>query len=132
MFSQNVSSTGRIAASVASFAPTRLLSRPASASLGERVSGASAKRTFFAASALATCLVELGSAVGVDYDQAVVPAGQDAVVGEHALLHLGRGRTHRIRMSLARAMAAGLFASVAPRASRSSIGARLRCASTSS
>jgi hypothetical protein len=38
--------------------------------------------------------------------------------------------THWITMSLARASAAGLFASMAPRRSRSSIGARLRCART--
>ena len=93
-FSEKVSSTGRIAASVASSAPTRVLSRPASASLGERV-----KRRIGEAHVLRR--KRLGHALGrgglgggaVDHDQALVRAGHDAVLGEHAQLDLG-GRRH--------------------------------------
>jgi hypothetical protein len=99
--------------------------------LGERVSGASAKRTFFAASALATRSVEAGSAVvqSITIRPSCAPARMPSSANTHASTSAEDG-THRMRTSLACARAAGLSASVAPRASRSSIGARLRCAST--
>jgi hypothetical protein len=99
--------------------------------VGERVSGASAKATFLDASAWATRSVEAGSAVveSTTMRLSCAPAMMPFSANTQSSTSMDDG-THRITTSLVRAIAAGVLASLAPRPSRSLIGARLRCAST--
>jgi hypothetical protein len=87
MFSENVSRTGRIAASVASSAPTSVLSRPAFGVLGRVGKRRIGEAHVLGRERLGHALRRGGLGGGaVDHDQAFVRPGHDAVVGKHAEL----------------------------------------------
>ena len=121
-----VSSTGLMRSKTVSVAPTMVSSVPSQASLGVRPSGASTKSTPIAASSPAMADVEVGSEVEQSMTTEpllrpwISPSGPRTIASTW-----GEPVTQMKTMLLRSATSFGERASPAPRAIRSSTGARL-------
>jgi hypothetical protein len=125
--------TGFAASKAAESAPTMQSSVPASASFGVRLSGASTKAMPAACSSSASSPVETGSDVeeSITIRPGRAPARMPSGPRTSAST-CGLPVTQSTMISASAAMARGLATSRAPRPTRSSTGARLRCAMTRS